>query len=346
MKNKYLRDGRISLHLLVIPLWILFYIIIASIDLSFISEAIDFDSDHIISIASGASSGMKDKSYNNTALFFSYIPAVLLQPFIILLGIITLIFLMKDLRDPKSLAIAAYISIPCILFILVRPQKETIVVLLSILGLSIFRSRLSFKLKIALVLLVYGLYAHLFRSYYFVIIAVFIALLVFRYTNPMMKIGLTIIGLGFLLVIPNNIFLEIQGTRDAVNYLRMAVGDVGSRSAFSNLFYPDNALAFIGNYIYAFFKLNFAPLFYPGIREFYLLSITLIYGWLLYACIKSKDKINLLCATMLIAHFMVYWLFEPDLGSYMRHFSSVCLYLVPILISLDGRKKYENTLSS
>jgi len=340
ISNKYCTT---ELYKIFILAWLVFYIGLSQIDLSAISETMNADSENILKLIQSKNNtkitDKTDNAYLNTARFFSYIPAPILQPFILLLGCIVLILFMKDLKGLKSLLIAAFLSLPAILLILIRPQKETIVVLLTIAVVRIFMGNFSMWIKITLSLCLYAIYGYFFRQYYFLIMLVFSGLLFFIYNNNMVRITLIIVLPILFMMVPGRLLMEVQGARDNVNFLRIYLGEAGSRTAFMNPLYPDTPLNFLGNYIYAFFRLNFAPFFYPGIRELFLMAIISLYGYLIYISVKSRNNIAILCSCLIVAHIIVYCIFEPDLGSYLRHVSSTMLYLVPMLALLDKRLK-------
>lgn len=320
--------------------WLVFYLILFNIDLSFISGSLAFDSNMIEDMASTISLLDEQGSYYSTALFFSYIPPNYLSTVVFMIGSLAIIVFMKDLQKLNQLFLAMYITLPCIILFLSRPQKESVTTLILICLLYVFRSNYSYRGKIIITVMMYSFYAYFFRQYYFIIIATFLVILIF--TN--VSIGKKFIMFGIfilaLLIIPEHVFFELQGKRDIINALRQF--DIGTRTAFTNYMYPNGAGAFIINYIYAFLRLNIPILFYLGYKEIWLLSVVFIYMYYIYIGMKSTSEVVRLCSTLLISHIAVYMLFEPDLGSYARHLSSNFIYLTPVLVNTQFKQIYHS----
>jgi len=324
----------------IIFMWIVVYIVLGSIDLSFISSELGKDSTGLMAIVEDPGGWDGSSSYYASAVLFSYLPDVLLQPVIFLIGAAALFFFMNRLRTLNSLMIAMYVSLPAILLFLVRLQKETLVVPMSMLAVMYISSnKNSFISKVIMTAVLYSIYAVIVRPYYLIIVAVFLGVLILMYARPQYKFVLVASFCALLFILPPEIFMKIQGIRDIVNYYRVGDGTEGARTAFLNLMTPDNAGAFIVNYFYAFAKLNLAPLFYFGVKEIWLMSVLSIYFYFIYKGIRSEDKKLVICSSVLIAHIAVYTLFEPDLGSYLRHLSSAFLYLTPIMIYVFNKRK-------
>jgi hypothetical protein len=116
----------------------------------------------------------------------------------------------------------------------------------------------------------------------------------------------------------------------------------GSRTVFYNLLPSDNIFNFIINYFYAIFRLNFAFILSPKPQELFLALNLGVYFFLTLIGIRAADARVRLPTLLFVAHFGVMMLFEPDLGSYLRHTSSVLLYLVPALTLWDARQRKAN----
>jgi len=260
--------GIIASYKIFIFIWIIIYVALAQLDLSLISDTMNADSENILKLIDSKDNKKiterTDSAYLHTAIFFSYIPRPLLQPFILLLGCATLILLMRGLRNTSSMMLAWLLSLPTIILILIRPQKETIVILLSIAVLRIFTSNARVSCKVFAAMFLYGVYGYLFRQYYFMIMLTFCGLLVFLRSNIRVRIFMLLMFMALFFILPEHILVALQGPRDSVNFIRLLLNEPGSRTAFMNLFYPDTHIKFICNYIYAFLRLNFAVFFDPG----------------------------------------------------------------------------------
>ncbi|MEA1938817.1 MAG: hypothetical protein U9N14_06985, partial [Pseudomonadota bacterium] len=233
-------------------------------------------------------------------------------------------------RTLSGLAIAVLIAIAPMILFMIRPSKEFFVMLLTLVALSVLCLRLPGGLRVMLVAGLYCVYAYYFRIYYYLIALGFVCLAVFVFLPRSWRPAAIVVALLTLVLVPDSIFMATQGTRDAVNELRYATGDIGSRTAFINLLEPTNEISFIINYIYSIVRLNLAILFNLNLKELFLTVNVFVYAWLLYRGLHM-DRTARLAALLLLAHFMVLWLFEPDLGSYFRHLSSALVLLVPIM---------------
>ena len=139
-------------------------------------------------------------------------------------------------------------------------------------------------------------------------------------------------GLSFA---PPWLFEVLQGPRDAVNLVRMATMTVGTQSAFMNPLPPDSLGNFLVNYGYAFARLNLPVLFQVRMQEVFLLSVVLVTFTLILYGLRHGGPKERACALLVLAHALTLNLFEPDLGSYLRHLTSATIYLAPVLSLLD-----------
>ncbi|MFB9124518.1 hypothetical protein ACFFYR_15610 [Paraburkholderia dipogonis] len=132
-----------------------------------------------------------------------------------------------------------------------------------------------------------------------------------------------------LYVLPNSAYFVLLHPRDmAVDYL-VAGSPYGARTGFYNLVEPQSFTAFCADYIYAILRLTVPVLFYPGPKEFAMLlfvglAVASVFGRKSFHEGNRTDAVDLL-ASLVIGHMAVSMLFEPDLGSYIRHLSSVAL---------------------
>lgn len=341
----------VLINRLAIASLIFICIVLGYVDLSFISKNIASDSGTIMELRDSLTIDA-GPSYKNTALIFHFIPKIITIPLVLLISAFALIVFMRDLRQISTILIAAYITLPAIILFLTRPQKETIVIIMTMIVLLVFRSNKSQWLKISTVTLIYILYAVFMRQYYFLIIAAFLALCLSTPIMHTLRISWGVLFVLYipiiiivLLILPDNFFLETQGKRDVVNqglgYFREA------RTGFFNPLQPDNGWNFIINYIYAFFRLNFPIFFTVSYKEVLHMISVFIFARLLWIGLEARRNPEAtLCAKLLISHVLVLLIFEPDLGSYLRHLTSVFLYLTPMLILRDQDNYRKITISS
>lgn len=211
----------------------------------------------------------------------------------------------------KNFCIGLFLFIPAPLMYMVMPSKELFLLSFMLLWINLY-DRGKVLNSIFLVLF----YSIIFR-YYFLIC--FVSSLLARY----LKYRIILFKLLLLILLPSLLFFHdkifyslsaVVSRRDISFDLHYGV----IRSSFENILTPDTWVNLIINYIYAFFRLNFIVLFEFGIKELFLQ----IYVFLAFyvACI-SFVKHPILVA-MFFGMFVFYPIFEPDLGSYLRHLSS------------------------
>jgi hypothetical protein len=230
-----------------------------------------------------------------------------------------------------SFAIAAPLS-------LVRPQKENLVLLLTIACVwSIAKSK-SHGRALFICLLAYVIYwAISYRPYYILIVGAIIGLWAFSRLSHEMKIAavLAILVIGFF--VPSTVFELLRMTRDAVNDLRVLYPEIeGNRTAFSNPIEAATWIGFLGNYVYAIVRLNLPILFFQTSSEVALTLYAMSWFCVMWMANRSGDWRGQLAVRLMMSHLLVLWIFEPDFGSYLRHFSSCILYLGPMLTAMEA----------
>jgi len=237
MSNNFL------LNRVVLFSWMLVCIVLSFIDISFLGDNLEVDSNLLIEF-SYSNTGLVDGSYGGTARLFSLIPLPLITVAVLIIGCASLYLFMKDLRRPSSLLLALIITAPAMVLFLVRPQKETVVLLLTMLVLYIARSPFLLpKFKVIIIAIIYILYGLAVRKYYLLILPVFLYLHFSSNWPWLVKVAMCLVSIILLFFLPADFFLKTQGMRDVVNYylgtdLRII------RTAFKNPFYADNALHF------------------------------------------------------------------------------------------------------
>lgn len=275
--------------------------------------------------------------YYYTALLAANIPDIAQRILVFLVGVVFIIRILENLRHPAVVAIALFLAIAPIILFLTLFLKDTFVAILAITTLAIFSTKCKNTTKIMLVVGVYCAYGSLFRQYYLLIAVVFVSLyFISRIAMHGKIILIFFLAIGIFLV-PEDLFSELQGSRDTFNIKRVGRDLPGSRTAFLNLLPPTDLFNFLTNYVYAFLRLNFGFLFNFGLREMFLSANLFVYAALLGVGLRTFDQKAQLACTLFFSHLLVLNLFEPDLGSYLRHASSVLVYLAPSLALFDKR---------
>jgi len=238
-------------------------------------------------------------------------------------------------KSYKALALVILVYPPMMVLTLLVPSKETIVVLFA-LGVLCTSKRLSGISLIAAIMILYGWYGATVRSYYLLIAAVFVFLVALRRLAPGLRVLCVTAFFGMLLLVPGDIFYALQGTRDTTNLAASYVMASDNRTAFFNPYAADTATGFLANYVYAALLLNMPFIKFVSLSELVLFVNILLYGSVMVAGLRSRSTQTRLLSTLFASHILVLWLFEPDLGSYFRHFSSAFPYLIPALAELSS----------
>jgi hypothetical protein len=279
---------------------------------------------------------LESDAFTATANILASIPPTLLQIAIVLLGFALILLFAGTSFTIGAGAASIILLMPVLLMGLLRPQKEILVVALSLTVLaSVYRSK-STRLPLLVTSITYVTYGAYVRPYYLLILALFAVL----YSLPRWPKWLMVItaatafcGLWFL---PVEIFQNLQGVRDNNNFERIA-GELGNRTFFFNPFSTSSVGGFLLNYLYAAVRLNLPLLFSFKPQEAFLTATSIVYALLLISQFKWSNWRARFLAALFSAHLAVLWLFEPDLGSYLRHASSVVAYLWPGLILWQAR---------
>lgn len=299
-------------------------------------ERFTTDSDLIENIANGVASGDISRAFEHTATFFAML-GPLTKPFLVMLGVVTFSVFTSRVMTVQALIFAFFITISPFLMGMIRPQKEIIVAILALASYAAAPANRKEWVAIAIVVGLYGIYAALFRPYYALIAAVFGGLYIWSKASSGQRAllaGGLILAYAFL---PNEVLTALQEPRDIINQNRVYLRPEASRSAFFNP-YPDvDHITFLGNYAYAFIRINIPLLFDQTFAEIFLTLNLAAYAYLLAIVRRSQNQQTKLLTRLFIAHFIVLPVFEPDLGSYLRHISSVFVYLTPALLAFDAR---------
>ncbi len=276
-------------------------------------------------------------SFAATAFFFKLFPSPLDIVLILCVGWFSLSLFMQKLKTPQANLMAWYMTVPAILTCLVRPQKETIVVILAcVITWIVTQTSLSKLAKVALVVVVYAIYAALFRTYFFLIIAAFAGVyFMVESRRALIYLLVSVIAVLVVFLIPLDILYKLQYPRDIVNYNRVGSGVAGHRTAFFNPYPIDSAGNFLLNYGYTFVRMNIPMVFDLSAKAWFWFGSVACYVFVIISGLrKSSDEIRIL-VSLFLSHVAVLMLFEPDTGSYTRHITSVFVYMLPAMLVVD-----------
>ncbi len=322
-------------RILLIPVVVGVFGLFCLIDLRFISPTIAFDSNRLLDqlwLMTDAEAA--SKSYYHSALIFQSIPKSLLLAAVFLIGAAHILIVYGRNTHPVTLLLCTVLLLPALLFFS-RPGKETLLSPVTFLVLGLLCLRLNGLARILAVGICYLFYAYFMREYFVVILAAFAGLMILAQVSWGLRLALIAGALGALSQAPSELFELLQAPRDYVNLLRMATSVVGVQSAFNNPLPPDSLGNFLINYGYALARLNVPILFDFRMQEVFLLSVTATTFLLIWFGLRHGGPKERACALLVLAHALTLNLFEPDLGSYLRHLTSATIYLAPVLSLLD-----------
>jgi hypothetical protein len=278
-------------------------------------------------------------SFDAVGKFYALFGSTLLNALIIVVGILFIREMIKNANRLGLLIIGLLLCAPCIFFNLFVASKDTIVVMMSLVIVGLARGKRPW-LATATALVVYTFYAVAVRRYFLLIVAVAGGLFVFRGIRWRWKITLLLAVLIGLFLLPNVAYVALLQPRDmAVDYL-VYQSPYGARTSFYNPLPPDSFVAFSIDYLYATVRLNFAPLFSLGAKELALQLFVYIAVWPVLRRSSNPDRrlTRETFACLVLGHVCVSMLFEPDLGSYIRHLSSVALFSMSLITAWGAER--------
>lgn len=335
--QRHMRGAPMVWRNLAMTFSILFFVAIFIVGATFLSSTQEKDARTVMELAQNGAFENAKSGYYYIGWLSSILPNLVQQLIVFVLGICFIYRLFRDLRSLPMALLAALLVVSPILMFLTLFVKDTSVTLLVLLVLMILRSRLALLVRLILSLMIYIGYGAFFREYYLAIALVFALLVVILATPyPWRILYIPAIG-GALYKMPPVIFSLLEGSRDIINNSRVGHNMAGARTAFLNFVPPNNVINFLIDYLYAAMRLNLAPFFNFGIKEVFLSLNILVFLALIFIGVRVRDDRIRLPTMLYLSHFLVSVLFEPDLGSYLRHSCSVMLYLVPAMAFLDRK---------
>lgn len=244
-------------------------------------------------------------------------------------------------KEPLNVALSLVLITAPIIMCLALFVKDTFAVIM-ILSVYHFVSKSSRTYQaVIMTAAFYMLGAFLVRPYYIFIICVFFVIISIRFRPKITIPVIVIAGIIILALMPAELAQQLQGSRDLYNIGKVGRELDGYRTSFMNPIPPSDGLSFSYNYVYAAVRLNLPFLFTGiGIKEIYLTFCVISSFALCIVAMKKNDIIVWLPASLYLSHAFVYILFEPDLGSYLRHLSTAFIYIVPALASVNLVKPF------
>ncbi|MGS0895677.1 hypothetical protein ACVBGC_24570 [Burkholderia stagnalis] len=308
----------------IAALAVLLYWIVYAKAGAFLPEYVFRDAEKIQSQI-GGSGDYDGTSFDAVAKFYAMLGPAGTHVFTAAIGALFICAMIAQGRRLGSLAASLVLLVPCVFFNLFVASKDTLVVLIAIVLARVARRRPAF-VAIAAAVVLYGAYAAVVRSYFALILVFALAVLLFRSGTWRRKTLLMVAATLALVLLPNDVYYLLLHPRDvAADYLAYG-SPYGARTSFHNPIAPTSFFAFCVDYLYAALRLNLPVLFSPGPKEIAMQGFV----WIALAAVwrrapgdgrPARDVL----ASLVIGHIAVSMLFEPDLGSYTRHLSSVAL---------------------
>jgi hypothetical protein len=271
-----------------------------------------------------------DGSFAATSAIFNILPQEVNHVVVGLLNCYILWLIFTQIKTFRGMVLIIPLLTPLVLLDMMAPTKDTIVLMMTLLIYSV-SLRVRTPLPLLLTILgCYAVYGFFVRSYYLLIVVVFIGYLIIDKTQAFLRFLYVPLLLLVVFLLPEQLYQNLEGSRDEVNYwIQLGMAEVDVRTLFDNPFPPDSGLHFLGNYAYALCLLNF-PFLLDVTRNEVMMAVDIaVQTWLITIGIRMLQGPQRLLTFLFVAHVTVLILFEPDFGSYTRHFSSVFLYLLP-----------------
>ena len=279
-------------------------------------------------------------SYPLTILFYKitglrYLPfsIVGLIQFPILMYVLYKIGIPTDFQKLNIKNILVYLGILMIAIFMSMPSKEFITYLfVSLIVFLFLNEKIAFRTALFSSLFLLALFGILYRPYFFLIPIIAIVMYGISGVNFKSK-TLTTVFYGIVIAIflsliyglvTGHYFSEIS--REVVNSSR--IGSADANSSIISPVKPDTWYGETIGILYGFFSVNiplngFKYIFSPQILVFVIWQLFLFYILLVRfsRCIAARNthKKELWILLILFAFFIVQGVFEPDLGSAVRH---------------------------
>jgi len=329
------RRGIIDVYAIV---WVVVYLLLMFALKDFLPEKYMRDSMTIQMLADNAQAKQDaTTAYSIAGTVAAVFPLWFLNILVAAVGSVTIWTVVTSLRSLRGMLLAVPVLGPAIILNLVQFGKETFTIPFAFLVLWIAKKSSSKTKAFLAIAAAYAFYGAFFREYYAIILMAFAGILLLRRSPAPLRIVYVLLAIAALCVVPAHVLDQLQGSRDVVNRIYNAVSNA-VRTSIYNPFPPDNAWHFALNYIYVLARLNLPLLFDHTPNEFVLTLNLVIYGALVFMGIRRSSGTAMdFLPWLFLSHLLVLAIFEPDSGSYFRHFSSVLVYLIPTLRLVEQR---------
>jgi hypothetical protein len=322
------------------------YVIVFVNASTFLPEFIFRDAEKIQAQMDGATT-YEGTSFDAVASFYGWFGPTPLKVMVVAVGVLFIVAMLARANRVGMLAAALVLCVPCVFFNLFVASKDTLVVMIALLIANVARGRRAALVPVV-ALVAYVGYALLVRRYFLLIVLIAGGIALWHRASTRWKLVLAIAVGGGLALLPTSVYFLLLHPRDmAVDYL-VYQSPFGARTGFYNPLVPESFAAFCGDYLYASARLHLALLFSPGVKELAMQGFVLLALWPAWRNLRATKSrhaataatphrlVGETLACLVMAHVAVSMLFEPDLGSYIRHLSSVALFSMLLLGASDG----------
>lgn len=321
--------------------WILFYIVLFALKDS-LPEKFGRDAATLAEMIE--SNDFDAGSYGAMAAIYSHVPSALLPFLPLVVCIPSLWIILRYVRSYPVMMIMPVLLLPYMVMNFIYPSKETFVGVMMIGIYWISQSKLSTLRTFIILLVLYAAYAAFIRSYYFLIAAFFLAIMVARQIPAAFTVLGIMLGLTAMAFLPESVFIAIQGSRDD-NSLIMSKLSHEVRTYFFNPMPPDNLLAFLVNMSWGILVMFIPFLIAQSFNEVLMMVNVFFYTGTVLAMLRYKRGGAQLPALLFIGHILTQAQFEPDLGSYVRHFSCTLVMLSPAIYYMFRSKSAKELMA-
>lgn len=258
-----------------------------------------------------------DKFHYIPVLFFRFLKSVGIPPIlfstIVSAGIV--MYLFWDEKYFFKYILKIFLISPALILYLGDPRKE----LFQFIFLCIFYKYALLNKNYMAASSIF-IYAILFRYHYIVLsIATFLEVLKRKKTRNLYIAICAFISFLSLLAFQEQLFVFLKDLveRRDVGY-SIHYGDV--RTAFKNPVIIEDWWSLGHCYFTAIIRLNFPLYFSFNIREILMQFYIIVFFVVLFA----RWSVAMHVSVGIIWIIMIFWIYEPDYGSYLRHISSLC----------------------
>lgn len=285
-----------------------------------------------LALADIMQAGKNDEgSFGAMAAIYGAMPDWFLPHLPPLVGTFSLWVILSYVRSYPLMLVLPILLLPYILLNFLYALKETLVAVIALAihyGLKkIDRTWLAFLF----ILCLYIPYGMLVRQYYLLIVVAFVSIILIMKTPPIISVVYVCAGIILVFMIPNDVYFQIQGPRDVI-YQYLSTQSISIvRTCFANPLPPDNAFNFFVNTLYALIILFCPFIIAQSFNEVLMLINVMTYFGMVYCGFKYFKGAAQLPYALFVAHILTQAQFEPDLGSYVRHFSSVWVLIAPAM---------------